>query len=141
MMLSGVLQREPTDEELADEVGIPLKKLRLLLESSQRMVALDAPINDGEDTSFGDIIGDEHAADPFESLSDKNIFSELPALLDILPPREKIIVEMRFGLNGYEREFTLEEVGAKFGLTRERIRQLQNMALARMKKKFTKKEK
>jgi hypothetical protein len=87
------------------------------------------------------MLSDEHAADPALMLSDKNMHSELKGLLDILNPRERKIIDARFGMNGYEKEFTLEEVGEKFGVTRERIRQLQNVAIGKMQRALRRKEK
>lgn len=139
-ILTEALGREPTHEELAEEVGVPVNKIQDLFQSSQRPVSLDAPINDGETTEYSEMISDEHAADPADVLSHKNMHGEIGALLDILDPRERQIIEQRFGLNGYQKERTLEEVGAEFGVTRERIRQLQNIAIGKMQRAFQRKE-
>ena len=140
MILTEVLGREPTEEELAEELGIARKKLSLLKRASQRPTSLDAPVNDGEKTDYGEIIGDERAVNPLDALADKNLHHQLDDLLEVLDEREHRIIDARFGLNG-KKPLTLEEVGREFGVTRERIRQLQNVALEKMRKALRKKEK
>ena len=139
VMLAEVLGREPTDEELAEEIGLPRRKLAMLRQASQRPTSLDSPINDGEATEYGDVIGDTRVSSPLDALADKNMFGELDGLLDILDERERRIIDVRFGLTGYT-PMTLEEVGRQFGVTRERIRQLQNSALVKMRKALSKKD-
>lgn len=139
-MLTEALGREPTDEELSEETGIPMKKLSLLKRAAQRPTSLDAPVNEGEGTSYAEIIGDERAVDPLSALTDKNMFGQLDELLEVLDERESQIIDARFGLNG-KNPMTLEEVGREFGVTRERIRQLQNIALEKMRKTLRKREK
>ena len=139
-ILTEALGREPTDEELAEELGIPHKKLSLLRRASQRPTSLDAPVSESERTDYGDIIGDERAVNPFDALSDKNMHNQLDDLLEVLDDREARIIDARFGLNG-RKPMTLEEVGREFGVTRERIRQLQNVALDKMRRALRKKEK
>src|SRR6218665_521199 len=139
-MLAEALGREPTDEELADEIGLPRRKVAMLKQASQRPTSLDAPINEGEATEYGEIIGDDRAEDPLESLSEKNLHGELSGLLSVLDKRERRIIDERFGLTG-KTPLTLEEVGREFGVTRERIRQLQNSALTKMRRALRKKEK
>ncbi len=138
-MLAEVLGREPTDEELADEIGLPRRKLAMLKQASQRPTSLDAPVNEGEATQYGEIIGDDRAENPLDALTDKNLHGELDDLLAILDQRERRIIDERFGLNG-KKPMTLEEVGREFGVTRERIRQLQNVALTKMRKALRRKE-
>ena len=139
-MLAEVLGREPTDEELAEEIGLPRRKLAMLKQASQRPTSLDAPVNEGEATEYGEIIGDERAENPLDALSDKNLHGELDGLLAVLDKRERRIIDERFGLTG-KTPMTLEEVGREFGVTRERIRQLQNVALAKMRKALRRKDK
>ena len=127
-MMAEELGREPTDEELSEETGVPRHKLAMLRQASNRPTSLDAPINDGEATEYGEIIQDERAIDPLESLADKNLHNQLDGLLDVLDERERKIIDERFGLDG-RKAMTLEEVGREFGVTRERIRLLQNAAL------------
>jgi RNA polymerase primary sigma factor len=140
VILAEALGREPTDEELADEVGLPHRKLALLRQASYRPASLDAPINEGESTEFGEVISDERAENPLDMLSDKNLHGDLDGLLSVLDERERRIIDNRFGLNG-RKALTLEEVGREFGVTRERIRQLQNSALNKMRRALSKKEK
>ena len=138
-MLTEVMGREPTDEELADEIGVPRRKLALLRQASHRPTSLDSPINEGEATEYGEVISDERAMNPLDMLSDKNIHAELDGLLDVLDERERRIIDKRFGLDG-RKALTLEEVGREFGVTRERIRQLQNSALTKMRRTLSKME-
>jgi RNA polymerase primary sigma factor len=139
LSMSEVLGREPTDEELAEEVGICASKLSQLRTVSIRPASLDAPMNDEDGTQFGEIVGDDNAVDPSENLSDKNLQEEVADLLGVLDEREKKIIMSRFGLDGGSSR-TLEEVGVKFGVTRERIRQLQNIALAKLRRALRKRE-
>lgn len=140
VILTEALGREPTDEELADEVGLPYRKLALLRQASYRPASLDAPIHEGETTEFGEVISDDNAENPLEMLAGKDIHGELDGLLSLLDERERRIISERFGLTGREA-MTLEEVGQEFGVTRERIRQLQNSALGKMRRALCKKEK
>ena len=140
MLLTESMGREPSDEELAEELGIPRRKLALLKRASQRPASLDAPVNEGEPTDYSEIIGDERIQNPLDALADKNLHNQLDDLLGVLDEREHRIIDARFGLDG-KKPMTLEEVGREFGVTRERIRQLQNVALAKMRKALRKKEK
>jgi RNA polymerase primary sigma factor len=133
------LGREPTDEELAEEVGMAWSKVAALKSAAIRPTSLDQPLGDEDSTALGDIIGDEEAQDPYEMLRDKDLRDEVGGLLDVLDDRERKIINSRFGLDG-QRTKTLEEVGVKFGVTRERIRQLQNIALRKLRKALNKKE-
>ena len=133
------LGREPTDLELAEELGLPVAKVTHLKTVAVRPASLDAKISADDDTAFGDLVGDERAEDPFAALRDKDLREEVGDLLDALDKRERKIIAFRFGLGG-GRERTLEEVGRKFGVTRERIRQLQNIALLKMRKALRKRE-
>jgi RNA polymerase primary sigma factor len=138
-ILAESLGREPTDEELATELGLPRQKIAMLKQAAQRPTSLDAPVNDGEATEYGEIISDESASDPLEMLTDKNLHDQIGGLLSILNPRERRIIDERFGLSGL-KPMLLEDVGREFGVSRERIRQLQNSALAKMRKALMKKE-
>jgi RNA polymerase primary sigma factor len=139
LQMSDELGREPTDDELGEEIGIPGHKVARLKSVGIRPTSLDAPIGDEDSTEFGEIIGDEEAHTPFELLRDKNMRSEMDTLLETLNDREKKIIFERFGLNG-GRPKTLEVVGKNFGVTRERIRQLQNVALAKLRHALNQKE-
>ena len=140
LQMSEELGREPTDEELAEEIGISSAKVSQLKTVSIRPASLDAPISDDDSTQFGEIVGDEDAQTPFELFRDKNMRDELGELLEVLDDRERNIIFQRFGLDGGNPK-TLEEVGKKFGVTRERIRQLQNIALAKLRRALAKREK
>ena len=140
MALTEELGREPTDEELAMELQIPTSKVAHLKSVSVRPTSLDAPIGeDGDSSTFGEIVGDENAISPFESLRERNLNADLKSMVDSLDPREAEIIRLRFGLDG-ANEMTLEEVGRKFKVTRERVRQLQNIALSKMRKAMAKNE-
>ncbi|MDB6073641.1 MAG: polymerase sigma factor [Verrucomicrobiaceae bacterium] len=139
MAMSEELGREPTDDELSEEIGIDRAKLSQLKVASMRPASLDAPISEDDSTEFGEIVGDENAQTPFDLLSHKNMHGQLDGLLTVLDERERKIIDARFGLNG-QKARTLEEVGQEFGVTRERIRQLQNIALRKLRRALQKKE-
>lgn len=132
------LGREPTDSELSEELGIPREKLALLLQASKQNRSMDETTHDDSNGSFGEVIADDHAIDPLESLSQKNGLDELDIVLETLNERETEIIGSRFGLNG-KKILTLEEIGRNFGVSRERIRQIQNVALKKMQKALTQK--
>jgi len=137
--MSEELGREPTDEELAEEIGISSVKVSQLKRVSIRPASLDAPMSDDDSTEFGEIVGDEDAQTPFELLRDKNLRDQVGELLDVLDDREREIIFQRFGLDGGNPR-TLEVIGKKFGVTRERIRQLQNVALDKLRRALRKRE-
>lgn len=140
MQLSERLGREPTDEELAMELQIPTAKVAHLKSVSVRPASLDAPVGeDGDSATFGEIVGDENAPSPFEYLREKNLNLDLHSMVDSLDKREADIIRMRFGLDGHG-ELTLEEVGRRFNVTRERIRQLEYIALGKMRRAIAKNE-
>ena len=139
MKMSEELGREPTDEEVAQEIGISSAKVSQLKRVSIRPASLDAPISDDDSTEFGEIVGDEDAQTPFELLRDKNLRDQVSELLEVLDDRERKIIFQRFGLDGGNPK-TLEVVGKKFGVTRERIRQLQNVALDKLRRALRKRE-
>lgn len=138
-LLAEALGREPTDDELAAELGLPRQKIAMLKQAALRPTSLDAPVNDGEATEYGDIIGDESAMNPLETLTEKNLHGQIEDLLSVLDERERRIIDGRFGLDGL-KPMLLEDVGREFGVSRERIRQLQNSALAKMRKALQKKD-
>src|ERR1700726_115487 len=140
LQMSEELGRDPTDDELGEEIGIASEKVSHLKTVSIRPASLDAPTSDDDSTEFGEIVGDEEAQTPFELLRDKNLRDEVSELLEVLDDRERKIIFQRFGLDGGKPK-TLEEVGKKFGVTRERIRQLQNIALSKLRRALSKKEK
>ena len=139
LQMSNELGREPTEDELAQEIGISRSKVSQLKTVSIRPASLDAPISLDDSTELGETVGDEGAQTPFELLRDKNLRDEMSDLFEVLDDRERKIIVQRFGLDGGKPK-TLEEVGKKFGVTRERIRQLQNIALAKLRRALSKKE-
>ncbi|AHF90152.1 RpoD family RNA polymerase sigma factor [Opitutaceae bacterium TAV5] len=140
MALTEQLGREPTDEEIAMELQIPTSKVAHLKSVSVRPASLDAPVGeDGDSSTFGELVGDENAVSPFDSLKERSRNADLKAMVDSLDPREAEIIRYRFGLDGRD-ELTLEEVGQKFKVTRERVRQLQNLALSKMRKAISRHE-
>ncbi len=140
MILTEQLGREPSDEELAIELQIPTSKVAHLKSVSVRPASLDAPMgDDGDSATFGEIVGDENALSPYEGLREKNLNSDLSDLVNSLDAREAEIIKLRFGLEGRD-ELTLEEVGKKFRVTRERIRQLEYLALNKMRRAMAKNE-
>ena len=126
------LGREPTDDELAEELGLSSFKVTTLKSAALSPASLDQPIQDDESFQFGDIVGDEESENPFETLRDKDMLEEVEELLHVLDYRERMIINSRFGLDGQEPK-TLEVIGETFGVTRERIRQLQNVALLKLR--------
>src|SRR5438876_4346251 len=139
LQMSDELGREPTDDELGEELGIATEKVARLTSIGIRPALLDASIAHDDSTEFGESVGDENAATPFEWLRDKNLLGEVDGLVALLDSREKKIISQRFGLDGGKPK-TLEDVGKAFGVTRERVRQLQNIALAKLRRALRKRE-
>ncbi|HEX3800186.1 MAG TPA: RNA polymerase sigma factor RpoD/SigA [Verrucomicrobiae bacterium] len=138
--LQSVLGREPTDQELADELGYSAKKIAQYRLASNQPASLEAPLGDERDSKrIADTVSDENAFSPYQHLEEKTNTSMVRELISKLAPRELEILRHRFGLDG-EPEKTLDEMGQKFGLTRERIRQLQNGALLKLRKSVEKLE-
>jgi RNA polymerase primary sigma factor len=133
--LSHELGRVPTAAELAMRLEVAEKTIRYWLEVSQRPTSLDVPLGEDRRESFGDTISDSKAKSPFDDLNDQQLLEEMEVYLKMLPDREQVILKRRFGLQGVEPE-SLEEVGGRLGITRERVRQLQNQALATLREKM-----
>jgi RNA polymerase primary sigma factor len=134
--LTDELGREPENEEIAAELQIPTAKVALLKTVSVRPASLDAPVGEDNDSAtLGDLVGDDNAVSPDFGLGEKNLREDLSAMVNALDPREASIIKMRFGLEGH-KELTLEEVGKKFKVTRERIRQLEYLALSHLRKQM-----
>lgn len=131
--------REATDDEIASELDTTSDKIRELRQASQRPASLEAPLGYDSDNRVADVVADENAEDPYDELEGKANSNMLREVMKDLDPREVTILRYRFGLDGDE-EKTLEEVGRKFGLTRERIRQIQEIALKKLRKKIEKLE-
>jgi len=128
--LTSEMGREPTAEELAQHTGVPAKKVRLILESSRRPLSLETPI--GEDSELGDFLEDRSAGSPNDSLISQDLTAQVEKALSTLSQKEKEILRLRFGI-GEEGEHTLEEVGRRFAVTRERIRQIEAKALRKLR--------
>ena len=140
MKLLEMLGREPTDEEVGAEMGMTASRVAQLRTAAIRPASLDAPVGDeGDSHLFGEIIEDEHADTPYEQLEEKTVTAMLREMVKTLAPREATILTFRFGLDGGS-ERTLEEVGQKFHVTRERIRQIQNLALRKMRRMIERRE-
>jgi RNA polymerase primary sigma factor len=138
--LQEVLGREPTDEELAEELGIKPARVAMMRMASTRPASLDAPVTEGDNNTFGEVVRDENAEDPFEELQTKGVASMLKGLVTNLTEREANILRARYGLDGGKAK-TLEEIGADWGITRERARQVQNNALRKLRNMIEKVEK
>jgi RNA polymerase primary sigma factor len=123
--------REPTPEEIAFELQWTTREVKDILRISQLPVSLEKPIGEEEDSELGDFVEDETAESPFELASENLRRENVRRALDALPPREREVIEMRYGLRGHKAR-TLEEVGRAFGVTRERIRQIENNTLKKL---------
>ena len=140
LQLADELGREPADEEVAMQLNLPVHKVAHLKSVSLRPTSLDAPLGEeGDSATFGEIVRDENAISPFDNLRERHLKSDLNHMINSLDGREADILRMRFGLDGHD-ELTLEEVGKKFKVTRERVRQLQNLALKRVRKLWARNE-
>jgi RNA polymerase primary sigma factor len=127
------LGREPTPEEIATELRCTSREVRDVLRISQLPISLEKPIGEEEDSALGDFVEDETAESPFESATVIMQREDVWRALNALPERERQVIEMRYGLTG-ERPYTLEEVGQAFGVTRERIRQIENNTLRKLQR-------
>jgi RNA polymerase primary sigma factor len=124
--------REPTPEEISEEIQLPVERVRAVLKMAQQPISLQAPVGDSDDTSFGDFIEDKGAENPADQAAIVLLKDKIKDVLDTLTERERQVLEQRFGLvDGYSR--TLEEVGRQFKVTRERIRQIEAKALRKMR--------
>ncbi len=126
------LGREPTPEEIAERMEIPVERVREIMKIAQEPVSLETPIGDEEDSHLGDFIEDEDALAPAEAASGILLREQLEEVLETLTPREREVLRLRFGLDD-GRARTLEEVGQKFNVTRERIRQIEAKALRKLR--------
>ena len=140
MKLQEIFGREPTDEELAAELGTTAARVSQMRTASIRPASLDAPVGEDDSNSYSEIVEDERATNPYDELEDKTVTGMLQEMVKHLDAREATILRFRFGLDG-GAEKTLEEVGEKFGVTRERVRQIQNLALRKLRKMIEKLEK
>jgi RNA polymerase primary sigma factor len=123
---------EPSPEEVADEMGLPVERVQQIMKMAQQPISLQSPVGDGDDTSFGDFIEDKSAENPYDMTAYSLLREKIVDVLDSLTEREQRVLKLRFGLvDGYSR--TLEEVGKQFKVTRERIRQIEAKALRKMR--------
>ena len=124
--------REPTPEELAEKLQMPLEKVRKVMKIAKEPISLETPIGDEEDSQLGDFIEDKNAVLPLDSAIQENLKETTTRVLSSLTPREERVLRMRFGI-GMNTDHTLEEVGQQFSVTRERIRQIEAKALRKLK--------
>jgi RNA polymerase primary sigma factor len=138
-IMTDSLGREPTDDELAEELGIDSSSVQHLKNVGARPASMDAVVCEDGGTTFGSLIVDESAEDPLEALSGKDLGVEAAELVGLLKTRERAVVVRRFGLDGH-RAMTLEDIGMELGCTRERVRQIQDEGLKRMRRAFTRRQ-
>lgn len=124
--------REPTPEELAEKLSMPLEKVRKVLKIAKEPISLETPVGDEEDSHLGDFIEDRNVVQPLDAAIQTNLRQTCTAVLSSLTPREERVLRMRFGI-GMNTDHTLEEVGQQFSVTRERIRQIEAKALRKLK--------
>jgi RNA polymerase primary sigma factor len=127
------LGREPTPAEVAAELEMPVAEVREIQRIAQMPISLEKPVGDGEDASLGDFVADESVAEPFETATESLQREDIRRALASLPERERQVIELRYGLRGNE-PLTLEEVGRAFGITRERVRQIETNTLSKLKR-------
>ena len=126
------LGREPEPSEIAAELKITVREVRDILRVAQMPVSLEKPVGDEDESELGDFVADESVEEPFEAATENLQREDIQKALDALPERERQVIELRYGLRGHE-PLTLEEVGRAFGVTRERIRQIENNTLRKLK--------
>ena len=130
--LMSELGREPTHEELAEKLAMPVEKVRKIMKVAKDPISLETPIGDEEDSHLGEFIEDKHTVIPIDAAIQSNLKSATNKVLSSLTPREEKVLRMRFGI-GMQSDYTLEEVGKQFSVTRERIRQIEAKALRKLK--------
>jgi RNA polymerase primary sigma factor len=126
------LGREPEPHEIAAELKVTVREVRDILRVAQMPVSLEKPVGDEDESELGDFVADEATEEPFEAATENLQREDIQRALDALPERERQVIELRYGLRGHE-PLTLEEVGRAFGVTRERIRQIENNTLKKLK--------
>lgn len=139
LQMSESLGREPTDEEISQELGIDERQIAGLKCVAARPCSLEAPISESDDDILGNIVADEHEQTPFETLRDSDLCDKMRRALAVLSERERKIIRLRFGLDGTET-ITLGELGNQLGVTRERTRQLQKAAMGKLRRFLTQQE-
>lgn len=130
--LTQKLGRQPSDKEIAQHMGIELDKIQTVMDLAQATTSLDTPVDDEGETSMGDLIADHSAENPLANIIKEANSQIIEAILDTLGAREAEILKMRFGIIG-DKAMTLEEVGAHYGLSKERIRQIENKAIRKLR--------
>ena len=126
------LGREPEPAEIATELQWTAREVRDVLRIAQMPISLEKPVGDEEDSELGDFVADETGEEPHEAAMEHLQREDVQRALNVLPERERQVIELRYGLRGHE-PLTLEEVGRAFGLTRERVRQIENNTLKKLK--------
>ena len=124
--------REPTPEEIAERMDLPLEKVRRVMKVAKEPLSLETPIGDDEDSHLGDLLEDKSMPSPTEVVIGLNLRDQTRKVLATLTPREEQVLRLRFGI-GERADFTLEEVGVRFAVTRERIRQIESKALRKLR--------
>jgi DNA-directed RNA polymerase sigma subunit (sigma70/sigma32) len=124
--------RRPTEAELAEALGIKIKKLRLIQQAAALPLSLDVPVGQEGESRLGDLLPDERQEQPFEEILEQSLRQDVRSALQTLKPIERQVLELRYGLDG-QRARTLQEVGDHFNLTRERIRQIERDALRKLR--------
>jgi RNA polymerase primary sigma factor len=133
--LSVELGRNPSKEEIAYRVGISVSKLSALMKSAQSTISIETPTNQKDETSVvGDFIVDETHASPDSKVTNDSLLDDVQKMLNQLSPKEKDVLIMRYGLDNNGKKKTLDEIGNSYGVSRERIRQIENRAIAKLKK-------
>jgi RNA polymerase primary sigma factor len=133
--LTNELNRKPTKEEIAKRLEISIPKLRAILKSAQSTISLETPLNKKEDTTrIGDFLIDNSTISPDKKVIQENLFDEIRRILNQLSKKERDVLIMRFGLDDDGTKKTLEEIGSRYGVSRERIRQIENRAISKLKK-------
>ena len=132
-MLAQELGRQPTPEEVAEAMTVAPEKIQQIVQAAQRTISLETPIGSEDETSLGDLIADEVSETPYEAASESMLKRDVSAALDTLTPREKLVLQLRFGL-GHSHQHTLAEVGEQLQISRERVRQIENEALQKLRR-------
>ncbi len=127
-----MLGRDPTPEELATKMELPVEKVRMVLKIAKEPISLESPVGEEEDSALSDFIEDKNAVNPAEATVNNNLAEQTHKILSTLTPREEKVLKMRFGI-GERSNHTLEEVGQDFDVTRERIRQIEAKALRKLR--------
>ena len=133
--LTTELGRTPTKQEVAYKLGLSVSKLTSIIKSAQSTISIETPANQKEDsTKIADYIVDESTIAPSERVSQENLFEDIQRMLKQLSPKERDILILRYGLDNNGEKKTLDEIGSHYGVSRERIRQIENRAISKLKK-------